>query len=73
MTTQLEINTIVDAIDWDAAAGWPADPTDLRNAAERDPALFDFVFQAAECIPDPQDWARFKAALTQYHDSMRGC
>ena len=35
MTTQFEINTIVDAIDWDAAADRPADPTDLPNAADR--------------------------------------
>ena len=71
MTIQLEIKTIVDAIDWDAAASRPADPIDLPNAAERDPAFFDFVFQASECIPDPQDSERFKKALRRYQVSVR--
>jgi hypothetical protein len=71
MTIQLEIKAIVDAIDWDAPTGRPVDPIDLSNAAERDPALFDFVFQASECIPDPQDWERFKKALRRYQVSGR--
>jgi hypothetical protein len=71
MTTHLEIKTIVDTIDWDAAASRPTGPIDLSNAAERDPDLFDFVLQAAQCIPDPQDCERFKKALRQYQVSVR--
>ena len=55
MTTTTNIDLIVDAIDWDAAAiGRPSDPTDPPTAADRDPDLYDFVSQAAACIPDPK-------------------
>ena len=72
MTTTTNIDLIVDAIDWDAAAiSRPSDPTELATAADRDPDLFDFVSQAAACISDPQDWLRFKKALAQYQASGR--
>ena len=72
MTTTTNIDLIVDAIDWDAAAiGRPSDPTDPPTAADRDPDLYDFVSQAAACISDPQDWLRFKKALAQYQASGR--
>ena len=71
MTTTTNIDPIVDAIDWDAAIGRPSDPIDLPTAADRDPDLYDFVSQAAACIPDPQDWLRFKNALAQYQASVR--
>jgi hypothetical protein len=72
MTTTTDFDLIVDAIDWDTPAiGRPSDPTDLANAADRDPDLYDFVSQAAACIPDPQDWLRFKKALAQYQASVR--
>ena len=72
MTTTTDFDLIVDAIDWDAAVtSRPSNPTDPSNAAERDPDLYDFVSQAAACIPDPQDWMRFKKALAQYQSSVR--
>ena len=72
MTNTTNIDQIVDAIDWDAAAtSRPSDPTDLSAAADRDPDLYDFVSQAAACIPDPQDWLRFKKSLAQYQASVR--
>ena len=72
MTATTDLDMIVDAIDWDAAAiGRPSDPTELATAADRDPDLYDFVSQAAACIPDPQDWLRFKKALAQYQASVR--
>ena len=71
MTTTTNIDIIVDAIDWDAATDCPPDPTDPSTAADRDPDLYDFVSQAAACIPDPQDWLRFKKALAQYQASGR--
>jgi hypothetical protein len=70
MTTTSNIDMIVDAIDWDATTSRPSDPTD-PSAADRDPDLYDFVSQAAACIPDPQDWLRFKKALAQYQASVR--
>ncbi len=72
MTTTTDIDLIVDAIDWDAAAiDRPSDPTELATAADRDPDLYDFVSQAAACIPDPQDWLRFKNALAHYQAGVR--
>jgi hypothetical protein len=72
MTVTTDLDMIVDAIDWDAAASdRPSDPTDPPTAADRDPDLYDFVSQAAACIPDPQDWLRFKKALAQYQASVR--
>ena len=72
MTATTDLDMIVDAIDWDAAAiGGPSDPTDLPIAADRDPDLYDFISQTAACIPDPQDWLRFKKALAQYQASVR--
>jgi hypothetical protein len=47
MTATTDIDTILDAIDWDAAPSRPSDPTDLAAAADRDPALYDFISQAA--------------------------
>jgi hypothetical protein len=70
MTNTTNIDIIVDAIDWDAAIDRPSDP-DPSTAADRDPDLYDFVSQAAACIPDPQDWLRFKKALAQYQASVR--
>ena len=72
MTVTTDLDMIVDAIDWDAAAtSRPSGPTDLPTAADRDPDLYDFVSHAAACIPDPQDWLRFKKALAQYQASVR--
>ena len=71
MTVTTDLDMIVDAIDWDAAIGRPSDPTDPPTATDRDPDLYDFVSQAAACIPDPQDWLRFKKALAQYQASVR--
>jgi hypothetical protein len=71
MTTTTNIDLIVDAIDWDAAIGRSYDPTNPPTAADSDPDLYDFVSQAAACIPDPQDWLRFKKALAQYQASVR--
>ena len=72
MTNTTNIDQIVDAIDWDAAAiRRPYDPTEPSTAADLDPDLYDFVWQAASCIPDPQDWLRFQKALAQYQTSVR--
>ena len=42
----------LDAIDWDAPTGFPPEEHDNQTAADKHPALYEFIGEMAELIPE---------------------
>jgi hypothetical protein len=64
MITSTSVIDELDAIDWNAPAQALDRPSD--SAADRDPALFEFISTMAELIPGDDDWHAFRVAFAQY-------